>query len=118
MPLDRSKITELLNKSQSSGRGGSRKLKNPGKTAAGKTIDTTIRDYQTWFKLAHHLFDQETGEPAKCENPDCLDTRNNSKTITVEVSGVMMCRICFLAGWKLNSPDQLTIQPPSPTGDN
>jgi len=80
-----------------------RLLAMPERRRGGQTgkrgIDTSVRDHATWFKLAHKLFDEESRESAKCENPNCPDTRPSHVTIVAEVDNVRMCRICFLAGW-------------------
>jgi hypothetical protein len=77
------------------------------KRASG--IDTSVRDFATWFKLMHKLFDQSTGERMVCQNPDCHDTRPNAgdpKKGTIvaqlEENGPYMCRVCFLEGWLLD----------------
>jgi aspartate carbamoyltransferase regulatory subunit len=76
------------------------------KSATGKTIDTTIRDAVTWFKLAHKLFDEETQETAKCENPNCQDPREGVGAVVAKVNGRYMCRYCYLDGWLLVNPNQ------------
>ena len=61
-------------------------------------IDTSIRTVETWFALAHKMFDEDRQEMAKCENPDCPDVRTRVDVVS-EVNGKKMCRICFLSGW-------------------
>lgn len=112
MPLTAAQIKELLNKPQRTG-----SPKTGGLKADGKRIDVTIRDYQTWFQLAHFLFDHDTGERQKCDNPDCQDTRSREGTITVDINGTHMCRICFLAGWQSENPAQQILPlDQNPTG--
>jgi hypothetical protein len=82
--------------------------KRGGKRKAG--IDTSVRDYKTWFLLAHKILDDETGELAKCENPNCPDTRDPYKTVVAMVSGQYMCRICFMEGWMSINPNQTQIE--------
>ena len=79
-------------------RGGGRK-KSGG-------IDTKVRDHATWFKLAHKLFDEDTQEMAECSNTECPDDRPKSMAVVAEVDGVLMCRHCFLNGWRTLNPNQ------------
>jgi hypothetical protein len=81
--------------------------KRGGKRKTGP--DTSVRDYKTWFLLAHKILDEETGELAICENPDCPDLRDKHKTVVAMVSGQFMCRICFLEGWMAINPNQLQV---------
>ena len=74
-----------------------------------KGIDTSTRDHKTWFLLAHKILDEETGELAKCENPNCPDTRDPHKTVVAMVSGQYMCRYCFLDGWMVINPNQTKL---------
>ena len=73
--------------------------------------NTSVRDHKTWFLLAHKLFDEETRELAICSNPQCPDTRSKESAVIAEVDGILMCRICFLAGWKsiLSNPNQTKL---------
>lgn len=93
----------------------SQKVRRPrtggGKTGSGKMIDVSIRDHSTWFKLAHKIFDAETGQAnVKCANPNCQDPRPESKARVVAlVNGVEMCRYCFLDGYMMSPESQLTI---------
>ena len=98
MPLSADQIKALLALPEKK-RGGPRK----------KGIDTEVREYKTWFLLAHKMLDDETGELAKCENPNCPDARDPYKTVVAMVSGQFMCRICFLNGWLAINPDQVKI---------
>lgn len=103
MPLTNEQIATLLALPKTR-RGGKRKPAGP---------DTSVRDYQTWFKLAHSFLDDETNELLRCENESCLDPRalaGEGKGIVVtQVNGKWMCRHCFLAGWLLDDPDQIEI---------
>jgi hypothetical protein len=82
-----------------------------------KGIDTSVRDYRTWFRLAQHSLDRETGEHAVCDNPDCIDPRPALTSpygeirvqFVAEVSGRKMCRYCFLDGWLLEDPNQIGL---------
>jgi hypothetical protein len=78
-----------------------------GRTGKGKIIDVSVRDYTTWFALAHKMFDEGTKELIKCSNPNCRDTRE--KQLCAEVHGTLMCRMCFLDGWLLFGPEQTTL---------
>ncbi len=71
----------------------------PQRAKAKATIDTSVRDHNTWFKLK-----QEFGE---CSNEDCIDPRliknGGNKTIAMvsEIDGKKTCRYCFLEGFLL-----------------
>jgi len=66
-------------------------LKQPQpKTRKKKKIERTHR---VWF----HNLPQIMGQ---CSNPDCIDPRNLSQVHVAEVDGHLMCRFCFVAGWK------------------
>jgi hypothetical protein len=87
-------------------------LSLPDKQARGRKpkgyVDTSVRDYQTWFKLNHKMY--EEGAPddkPQCANPNCPDTRN--KQMISDVNGINMCRICFLGGYMLVNPDQTQL---------
>lgn len=82
--------------------------KRGGRKAKGG-IDTSVRNHETWFKLAHKLFDEETQEAAQCSNPECPDMRPKQRTVVAEIDGILMCRICFLAGWRTMNPNQTTL---------
>lgn len=69
-----------------------------GRSKSGKAIDTSVRNYETWFALAHNMLDQDSGEHLKCQNPNCIDPRPKAPVVA-EVSGQYMCRHCFLDGW-------------------
>jgi hypothetical protein len=67
-----------------------------------KKDPTEPRVIDTWFNLKNHRIREEG-----CDNPDCLDPREEGTkgvNVVVEVKGVFMCRFCFLAGWKSDSP--------------
>lgn len=70
----------------------------PGRRSSKNKIDTSIRTVETWFALAHKLFDEDTQQMSKCENPNCQDKRSRVDVIA-EVNGAKMCRFCFLSGW-------------------
>lgn len=87
------------------------------KARKSKAVDTSIRDYATWFKLAPKAMDEEQAS-YQCENLNCLDDRPAQVTatgitikvqFTADISGVRMCRRCFLDGWLLADPEQLEI---------
>jgi len=96
-------------------RGGAR----PGTTGIkGKKVDVDVRDYQTWFKLQHEIFDKSPGvefgeKLLECENPNCQDPRRlagpNKSAMVARVNGRYMCRFCFLDGWLLKDESQLTL---------
>jgi len=74
--------------------------KEPAKTSKGKKIDTSNREVEVWFQLHHKLFDDEKEQMAKCSNDECEDPRARAQLVA-EINGVLMCRRCFLAGYKL-----------------
>jgi len=105
MSLSQSQIAALMAKDQA------RRTNNKtatGRTSTGKKVDTTNRDYKTWFALAHKMLDEETQEHLKCENPNCVDPRPRAPVVAM-VSGKHMCRYCFLAGWLLVDTEQLQL---------
>ena len=73
--------------------------KKGGRGKGGKTVDTSIRDYATWFKLAHKILDKEETEVVGCSNESCLDPREGRTILVAEVNGLDMCRYCFLDGY-------------------
>jgi hypothetical protein len=78
-------------------------IAQPEKTAKKRKnggIDTSTRDFATWFKLAHKMLDDDTGDHLTCENPNCVDTRPRAP-IVAQVEEKFMCRHCFMAGWLL-----------------
>jgi aspartate carbamoyltransferase regulatory subunit len=79
------------------------------KSASGKTIDTSNRDAMTWFKLQHRLWDEETQERVKCENPNCVDPREGRGALCTKINGQYMCRYCFLDGWLLEIEGQARL---------
>jgi hypothetical protein len=109
MPLDPSKIQELLKKKQ---QGLLRKAEGTkGGRRKTKQINPNDRSYQAWFMLSASFLDQETREPIFCENPDCVDPRSKvGGQFVAEVCGKNMCRYCFEAGWLTTNPDQITTQ--------
>lgn len=85
--------------------------KGGGKGKGGKLIDTSNRDYTTWFALAHRIFDEEK-DFLSCENPKCVDPRpkvEGKPTVVAEIDGVLMCRYCFFEGYGLFNPEQEQI---------
>lgn len=95
MGLTDEQIQELLNKPE-----------KPVRAKRGGIDYTTAesRSYENWFKLAHHLMDQETQEPAKCENPNCIDQRERQDVVAlIQTSNhpepIKLCRICFVDGY-------------------
>jgi hypothetical protein len=68
-------------------------------------IDPNIRDYSTWFKMRHLLLVPDTEETANCSNPHCPKEGH----MVAEVSGVLMCRSCFLLGYGLVEEGQGVI---------
>jgi hypothetical protein len=73
--------------------------KRGGRGKGGKTIDTSVRDYATWYKLAHRILDKEAVDAIGCSNEECVDPRVGRTILVAEVSGIFMCRYCFLAGY-------------------
>jgi hypothetical protein len=101
MPLTSDQIKTLLER-------------KPTRKRGKKEIDTSIRDHQTWFKLARKEVD-ENYEPLLCENPNCVDPRPPTISATgaevkyqavAEIKGKRVCRFCFFDGWLLDNPDQ------------
>lgn len=98
MPLSAEEIQNLLNLPQ----------KQRGKGKGGKEIDTSDRSVVVWFKLMHKMLDDDDpNEPAKCDNPNCQDTR--PAHMVAEVGGKNMCRYCFLDGWLLKIEGQQSL---------
>ena len=73
--------------------------KRGGRGKGGKVIDTSVRDYQTWFKLAHKILDKEDVEVKGLTNPECVDPRVGRTILVAEVNGMKVCRYCFLDGF-------------------
>jgi hypothetical protein len=91
-------------------RGGSRKKKSVD------FLDPETRNYEQWFKLSHHMLDQETGYRLECDNPTCQDPRpargNAHLMMVAEVLGVHMCRNCFIGGYLVGpGKDQTSFLP-------
>jgi len=76
------------------------KKKEPAKTSKGKKIDTSVREVEVWFQMHQVLFDEELEQMAKCSNSNCTDSRGRAQLVA-EINGVLMCRRCFLDGYKL-----------------
>jgi len=98
MPLKPEDIQRLLKE----------ELEKPTRGSKSK-VDTTIRDYRTWFKLATSMI-EEGGEPIKCENPNCQDPRPGDLQVCATINNRLMCRFCFLDGWLLNSENQMRME--------
>lgn len=82
-------------------------LAQPQRRRKKNEIDTSVRDYQTWFKLSGKLFDESSPDGrTHCSNPNCIDTR--SQQMVNNINGVFMCRRCFLDGYMLIPEGQLT----------
>lgn len=82
-----------------------------------KEVDTSIRDYKTWFALKPQERDENKNE-LKCDNPDCVDPRPGTETAlgnlikhqhVVNINGSNCCRYCFLDGWLLNDLKQMEL---------
>lgn len=98
MPLSNEQIKLLLALPQSQPRG--RKPKG--------YIDTSVRDYWTWFKLNAKMYEEGApdGKPV-CSNPNCADVRQQA--MIADVNGVNICRLCFLGGYLLINPQQAEL---------
>lgn len=94
MPLNKDQVLALLNAE-------AKRPKRGGPRGPRKGIDTTIRTHAVWFSLMQHLFNESTGEPAQCSNPDCVDKR--PVQICADIEGTLMCRYCFLGGYDLKT---------------
>lgn len=77
------------------------KPEQPARRKKKNEIDTSVRDYVTWFKLAHKMVDEATGDLIKCSNPNCPDTRTTQ--LCVVIDEINMCRRCFMEGYGLVS---------------
>lgn len=95
-----------------------RLLAKPERKPRKKELDSTVRDLQTWFKLAPKAMDANMNN-LRCENPNCLDMRPGIVTATgvevkshhvVEIGGRLICRRCFLDGWLLPDPNQTSLE--------
>lgn len=88
-------------------------------TRKKKEIDTSIRDYPTWFSLNPQIHGDVPGESDfTCDNPNCLDDRPPRKTSTgkevksqfvVVIDGQRVCRRCFMGGWLLENEAQESL---------
>ena len=92
-------------------------LAKPQKRRGSKktSIDPSVRDVATWFKLAPKAMDENAQALPHCDNPNCLDDRPGvisatglviKSQFTIELRGQRICRRCFLGGWLLDNPDQ------------
>jgi hypothetical protein len=90
MALSDAQIAALLAKPEPT-RGGKRK-------AGIDYSKEESRTFENWFKLGSQLFDKETREPAKCENPDCPDVRERVDVVAELPLNptIKICRICFM----------------------
>jgi hypothetical protein len=80
-----------------------------------KEIDTSVRDYATWFALKPQTIDDHHND-LRCDNPNCVDPRPGTQSnvlgtivkhqFVVIIDNQKVCRFCFLDGWLLNNPDQ------------
>ena|SRR5215831_843327 len=102
MPLDKSRIREIMAKKEA------KKTRATGpRTSSGKKLDPNDRSYQAWFALNHMMIDHETNGMLFCDNENCLDPRDKQYGQTVvEINGRKMCRFCFVEGWLLSNPAQ------------
>lgn len=82
-----------------------------GRKKAGPDFsDPAQRTQENWFKLMHHLFDEDSGDPAYCSNKNCTDPRDKTHGQTVvEVNGALMCRYCYYAGYQLTNANQESL---------
>lgn len=83
--------------------------KKGGRSASGKAIDTSVRTYEVWFKLAHKILDGDDPQIEGCSNENCLDPRVDRAILLAEVNGLFMCRYCFLDGFGEVSTAQLSV---------
>jgi len=97
-------------------------LAKPEKKPRGKKKgpDTSVRDIQTWLALAPQSRDMNREQPdLRCENPNCVDPRppkisalDGSEIkhhFCVQIDNIYICRYCFLDGYLLNDPNQLSL---------
>ena len=77
-------------------------LSRPKRGYSKKGIDLGLRENRNlivWLKL-YHTFEN-------CANPDCPDDRprkvQDGKAMCVEINGQYVCRLCFLAGFGLDT---------------
>lgn len=82
-----------------------------------KEIDTSVRDFKTWFALKPQERDENKDE-LHCDNPKCVDPRPATISAlgnvikhqhVVVIKGQFCCRYCFLDGWLLIGPDQMAV---------
>ena len=105
MPLDPSKIKELMQKQAAPRKGG---------TGRRKAIDFTDRSYKAWFALEHTTLEDKVF----CTNPKCDDPHGKyrevagyepeqvvAEVITEEHGKVVMCRYCFTGLWLVKRDD-------------
>jgi hypothetical protein len=105
MPLDASKIAELLAKKAAPRKGGGRK----------KVVDYNDRSYKAWFALEHTAPEDKV----YCENPTCDDPHGKYREVegyepvqvvaevaTEEDGTRKMCRYCFVMDWLVKRDNQ------------
>jgi hypothetical protein len=89
--------------------------KRGGRGKGGIQVNTSVRDYATWFKLVHKILDSDSKDanPIGCSNDNCIDPRtyqgSQPAPLVAEVNGVFMCRYCFLSGFMSIDPSQLPL---------
>jgi len=102
MPLSNEKIAELIKKRDAPRRTG---------TGGRRKFNINDRSYQAWFALHHELHNPDTGDPAFCDNPNCVDPRDKTHgQSVVDLDGKKVCRFCFLEGWLTTNPEQTTLE--------
>ena len=78
-------------------------LSRPKRGNSKKGIDLGLRENRNllvWIKLHHTL--------GFCANPDCPDDRPKKvaegNAMCTQIGDVLVCRLCFLAGFGLDKP--------------
>ena len=104
MPLSEERIKELLAK---------KNAPRASRTKIGtgrRRVDINDRSYTAWFALEHRIYDRDTGEPTRCDNPECGDPRDKTYGQTIVFIGEKkVCRFCFISGWLSTNPAQLSL---------
>jgi len=106
MPLDASKIAELLAKKAAPRKGGGGRK---------KVVDYNDRSYKAWFALEH----TDPKDGVFCENPTCDDPHGRYRevpgyepeqvvadVVTEEHGTMKMCRYCFTTRWLVKRDDE------------
>lgn len=77
-------------------------LSRPKRGYSKKGIDLSLRENRNllvWIKLFHSF--------QNCANPECPDDRprkvQDGHAMCVEINGQYVCRLCFLAGFGLDT---------------